>query len=329
MTNEAPATPAPGTPEAPAAPAAPETPAQPTPEEQEAEAAFADGFETAGDETPPAAPASKDGTPPETPAPAATPETPPATPPTLFAGKTEAEIQEMFPRTANLEQQFSERLNAEIRKVYGKVGEINQILQTIKSGKPGLRIKGLKKLEQEYPDVAKLLMEDLAEADASPETPAAPGDQPPASPTAISQEEIDARINQAVEATEARISSKYEAKLLTTMHPDWQTLTKEKEFDTFLKSLPGKQVPVTMADGRVLNFPEKAKEYIESNDALVTAKCFTEYKGWKAAQQQSRTQKQERLEDAITPTGGTPPRPATLDDEAAFLDGFNSAGGAS
>lgn len=322
MTTEAPETPTPGTPETPTAPATPETPAQPTTEEQEAEAAFAEGFDKATEEDSPA-PTPKEAkteTPPETPA-APAPETPPAPkPPT-----TEERIQELFDKMPGLEAQFNQRLEAEIRKVYSTVGNT---LKNFKPGKPTLKLQGaLKRLEKEYPEIAQMLQEDLAEALASPETPAT--DHPGEPPAAIKPEDIDARINQAVEATVAKVSQQYETKLLTSMHSDWQMLTKEKEFDTFLKSLPGKMVPVTMADGRVLNFPEKAKEYIESDDALVTAKCFTEYKGWKAAQQQSRTQKQERLEDAITPAGGTPPRPATLDDEAAFLDGFNSAGGAS
>lgn len=309
----------PGTTETTVTPA-PETPAPetPTPEqEQENEKAFAEGFDNAGSEEPPAPPPAKDKTP-ETPAtpetetkPEPTPETPAAK---MLAGKTEAEIQELLDKVPGLEQ----RLVSEIQKVYGKFGEIQRLLQAVKPGQaaPKLKKGALKRITAEYPEIAQMLEEDLLSPEAW-ETPTteAPRSEPTPTHKTETPDEIEARINQRVEA-----------RLLSFQHPDWKTLSKEKEFDEFLKALPGKTVPVTMANGVVVRYPETAKQYIESDDAQVTSECFTKYKSWKAARQQKTTQNKERLEGALTPKGGSAVPDATLDDEAAFLAGFNGSG---
>lgn len=325
MTTETPATPAPET---------PVTPETPTPEnaqlnEQEAEAAFAEGFnEVREDDSPtptpkPEMPPEPKSETPETPA-AATP-TPEPEPKPPTTDEQVKELFALFAKIPGLEQQFNEKLNTEIRKVYNKFGSIEQLLKNLKPGQPTLKIQGaLKRLEKEYPEIAQMLVEDLTEALAAPPEPADQNRNTEVVPApTIKPEEI----NQAIESAISKVSQQYEAKLLTMQHKDWPQLVKEKEFDTFLKSLPGNLVPVSMTDGRVAQYPEKAKEYIESNDALVSAECFTKYKGWKAAQQQQRTRKQERLEEAVTPTGGSPPPPATVDDETAFQEGFKSVRG--
>jgi hypothetical protein len=309
----------PGTTETPAAPVETPAPETPTPEqEQENEKAFAEGFDNAGSEEPPAPPPAKDKTP-ETPAapkeepkPELTPETPAAK---MLAGKTEAEIQELLDKVPGLEQ----RLVSEIQKVYGKFGEIQRLLQSVKPGQaaPKLKKGALKRITAEYPEIAQMLEEDLLSPEAW-ETPTAeaPRSEPTPTPTpTATPDEIEARINQHVEA-----------RLLSFQHPDWKTLSKEKEFDEFLKALPGKTVPVQMNNGVVVNYPETAKQYIESDDAQVTSECFTKYKSWKAARQQKTTQNKERLEGALTPKGGSAVPEATLDDEAAFIAGFNGTG---
>jgi hypothetical protein len=313
-----------GTPETPA----PETPASVTPEEQakqdqESEGAFAEGFTEARGEEPPAPTPKADTPPAEEPAPAS--ETPPVPaapdkPVTLFAGKTEAEVLEMFNKVQSTEQLVA----SEVRKIYSKFGELQQALKSIKPGQSTLKIKGaLKRLGAEYPEIAQMLSEDLEEAStASQEPPPEPTGAPAVQPM---PEDFDTRMNTAVDTAVAKVTEKMEMRLLTVLHNDWLTLTGEKEFDTFLKSLPGEKVAVQLKNGAVAQYPKEAKRYLESNDAVVAAECFTKYKGWKAAHQRSKKQNEERLEGAITPPSGGAPPPATLDDEAAFQDGFKNA----
>ena len=321
--NDAIATP--GTTETPAAPAvdnpAPETP---TPEQdQESEGAFAEGFTEARGDEPPATPSPKDAMPPvEEPAP--TPETPPVAPEkpvTLFAGKTEAEVLEMFSKVQSTEQLVA----TEVRKIYGKFGELQQALKSIKPGQSTLKIKGaLKRLEKEYPEIAQMLSEDLEEAAAAGNEPAPAAPGAPAVPPMT--EDFDTRMNTVVDTAVTKVTEKMELRLLTVLHNDWQTLSSEKEFDTFLKSLPGEKTAVQLKNGAMAQYPKEAKRYIESNDAVVAAECFTKYKGWKTSHQRSKQQNEERLEGAITPTsGGAVPPPAILDDEAAFQSGFKEA----
>lgn len=313
MTNET-STPAPET------PAAPETttPEQAAQQEQENEAAFADGFAESRGETPETpSPEARSDKSPDAPEAEKKPEPTPDKPATLIAGKTEAEVMELFSKVPNLEQMVA----TEVSKIYGKFGELQRTLNNIKPGQSTLKIKGaLKRLSQEFPEVAQMLSEDLADYfELAPDAPAATAAPEAASPN------VDARIQQAVNTAVEQVREQTERKLLTVLHSDWETLSKEKEFDTFLKSLPGKPTPVKMPDGRTITFPEEAAKYIESQDALTTAACFTQYKSWKSKNQKSTKQNQNRLEDAITPSSnGAPPPPASLDDESAFLDGYKT-----
>lgn len=296
------------------------TPEQQQAQEQEAQTAFDTGFnETRGEEPPIQEPATKEEAPPAeaTKEPEPNPEEPPAT---LIAGMTEEQVKGLFAKVPGLET----RINDEIRKVYGKFGEIQGNLHKLtQQGQSTRKIEAgaLKRVTAEYgPEFAQALSEDLSEVFGTASEPEKPASATETQPAA----DIDARVKASVDAAVAQVRETTEKKLLTVLHKDWETVSKEPEFRTFLSQLPGDHVPVLMKDGTYANYPKEAARYIESDDAMVAAEAFTQFKTWKAKTQKSSVRKQERLEQAVTPTRGGAAPPSTIDDEAAFAVGFNA-----
>jgi hypothetical protein len=273
-----------------------------TPEAQQAEAKqaqedLAAGFAVAHGDQPSAEPASEP--------PVAEPAKPEVVEPAkVLAGMTDAEIKQVFEKVPGLEK----ALNEEIRKVYGKFGELNGQLQKLQQGQPTRTFTAgaLKRLNEEFPEIASMLAEDLTELMGAPAAPAAeaPAAKPADAPfTPDVKTLITEAVTQVREATEQR--------LLTVLHPDWNTVVKSPEFAAWMGTLPA----------------EKAKKYGESDDAFVAAEAFTEFKAFKPKGQKPSARGKERLEQAITPDGdGAPPTPS-LDDNAAFVQGFNSVRG--
>lgn len=221
---------------------------------------------------------------------------------------SDEQFQEILNRVPGLETRFNE----EIQKVYGKFGELNRAIQNLQRGNSPRAIKGaLKKLRDEFPDVAEVLEEDLSGI-----FPAAPADAGTAGTEGQGTEtprpdDIDARVKTAVDEAVARVREETGKRLLTFMHPKWETDVKTKPFLEFMQQLPE-------AD-RV--------KYGDSDDPVVAAECFTKFYDWKKAKESKPSSKpnprhQERLESAITPSGEGAPPPNALDDEAAFVAGF-------
>lgn len=215
----------------------------------------------------------------------------------VLAGLTEAQIKELFDKVPGLET----RVNTELSKVYGKFGEVQRNLQNIQQGQSTRKFDaaGLKRMNQEFPEIAQMLAEDLTDIFGAPVTQEAKPEVIEA-PVVNVEDRINAAVTQVRETTEKR--------LLTVLHNDWQTVAQEPGFKQWLGTLP----------------ETDQKKYIESDDAIVAADAFTKYKSWKQTSQKSTVKKKERLEQAITPSGSGAPPPSTLDDEAAFAAGFNS-----
>lgn len=243
---------------------------------------------------------------------------------TLFAGKSETEIQQLFDRVPGLEARLSE----ETRRLYGRFGDVQSRLQKMeerasKAVIPEISTDNFEELVEEYgAELADKIVAGLKRSYAKGQTtnPAQP--EAPNTPTA-EPVDIEARIQDAVR----KVRHEQEEKLLTVMHKDWRTIPTEPAFNDFLASLPGEKVNVARTDGSVVVMPAEAARYIESDDAMVAAECFTKYKDWKSAQQKTSSRNKNRLEQAITPRGGGMPPASTIDDEAAFLAGFKKARG--
>jgi hypothetical protein len=205
----------------------------------------------------------------------------------------------------------------------GKIGSLKQTLDAVQAAAAQGRaptVKQLKRLEAEFPELAQLLKEDLAEEfggagapgahgdpsgdrAASGEPGAAPANTPPADPLS------DPRVQH-----ELRQQSQ---QVVDTMHPDWKDLARSDEFREWRTNLPPQAQQLLATSWRA--------------DVLVPA--FNDFKAWKAnratqaqaqaqAQADANKQRDKRLEHAMPATSGRATGANAVDEDAAFLSGF-------
>lgn len=258
-------------------------------------------------------------------APAAAPA--PAGEPVKIAGLTEDELKVVFAKVPALEQALSQQLPGlqqafaeEVRKVYGKIGELNRTLESLRQGRK-LTAAQMKRLNTEFPEIAGMLAEDLSEIYAASDSPVAQDAQQAASqqaqqaaapaPQAPQQADIQKLISDSVTNAVAGISAQAERKALALVHPGWEEIVQSPEFATWLQSLPA----------------EQGRHYAESEDARIASEAIGLFKDATKAKTQVKQSKQARLERAVAPTGESAPAPNTIDDEQAFVLGFNSQRG--
>jgi hypothetical protein len=282
-----------------------------TPEQEQADAAagFKAGFEGA-DGTPPApepepvepaagttAPAAEPAaaapaTEPQTPAEPAQPESPaPADEPKL-AGLTEVQIKALLAQSTQVAD-----MSKQLRNAFGMIGELKQRLTQSNAAPVAAEQKvkiELKRLTAEYPDIAPLLAEDLAEL-----------------PSGSSQAQIDAAIETRVqshlkEASDQRVKDEIDA--LADAHPDWEAVRDSDDLDLWLS---------TQAE-------DYRAKFRNTNSAAFVSRGLDKFKSWKEQGDATRQRNADRLNRAITPKGGGGPGPQPLTDQAAFSKGFES-----
>jgi hypothetical protein len=182
---------------------------------------------------------------------------------------------------------------AEIRKVHGKLGEINRaVLELQKSqGNSAVNLSGvkLKRLQEEYPELAELLTQDLSESGAGAQ---------------VAQPQVN--FDEAVAKVREDLSKEMQTNLLTIQHRDWRGVIQSPAFAEWKQSLPE-------ADQVELD---------NSWNASYLSEKLTAFKTWNAEKQTGATQRKNRLSRAITPRGNAAPnKPVPLTEE----DGFNAA----
>lgn len=237
---------------------------------------------------------------------------------------TQAQAQQLLAAAA-LVPQLQQELARTRDTTAGKIGTLHQQLADIKAqaaqGKAPT-VKQLKRLEAEFPELAQLLRDDLAEefggaaaapgaagdppgdGAASGQPGAAPANQPPADPLS------DPRVQQHLRQQSQQV--------VNAVHPDWKDLAKSPEFQEWRTSLP----------------PAAQNLLATSWNADVLVPAFNDFKSWRAnraAQAQAQAeaaanagkQRDKRLEHAMPATSGRPTGNNAVDEDAAFLEGFN------
>lgn len=200
-------------------------------------------------------------------------------------------------KVADLLAVIEEQKTAQARlhdKVFGKMGELQQKIEAMRTTAHGISSKARERLKADFPELAEMLFED------------APEPQQIAAPTAA---QIPAATAQPAEDVER----KFERRLLTRDHRDWEQVVSGQDFatwkDTVLK-------------------PEDAAALDESWDADFISGKITEFKNWQAAEAKKssdRQAKQQRLDDAIIPRGlprAGAASPGDDDEEAAMLAAY-------
>lgn len=228
-----------------------------------------------------------------------------------IAGMTETEFKAALAKGGEAKA----LVEAEIRKVFGKLGEVQRTVQELtkglSAGRAGRKITAdlLKRVNDELPGLGEALAQDLSEilggADAAQDAAGKQGktidlDAYHAEKLAPALAAMEARIDQAKE--EAQLE------LVTYVHPDFEQVVQGDDFKKWLD---------TLGD-------ERRKQVVESPRAVVAAKAVTEFKEWKEKAAKEAAKQKNRLEGAITPRGGgAPPAPQQPDEEADLAAGFN------
>ena len=190
-----------------------------------------------------------------------------------------------------------QEMQKNLDRVFGKVGNLEERLNAIKSTAGGFSAKQRAKIETEFPEMAALLFEEEPEPAPIPEV------KPEPAPVIIQRPERDIE---------------EEKELLSFDHPDWETVVASPDFASWKATLPAKVV----------------KRLEETEDAGFVSGKLTVYKSWLSTKTQAATEKaekdklnKERLEAAINPKGV--PRAAatgqgTDEEEAAMLEAYNT-----
>lgn len=203
-------------------------------------------------------------------------------------------------------------------KTFGHIGSLKQTLDAVKAqAQQGVKptLNQLKRLEGEFPELAKLLSQDLEDAfgpgnatSAAPEQ--AHGDGKASGAEAPGAEHADPLDNPIVKQ---RLMAA-EMAIVDAAHPDWRDLKDTPEFNEWRSGLPA-----------------AAQQLLGSTwDSKVLRDALSDFKGWnqkRGAAQEANKQRAKRLEAGIQPTSGTPTGAAAIDEDAAFLAGFNKTRG--
>ena len=270
--------------------------------QQEASASLAAGFNKVRgiEETPPtetpeptAAPvaAPEPGTEPTPePSPEPTPEPTPAPEPEFLDGMTKSQVKELLAKVPDQAKA--------IERLHGKIGEL---VRTIKQAQPAaaqpgaegaparkLQADALKRMREDYPELAEALAEDLA-------------DLIPAAPDA--SKDVEALVSSRVEEVEHR----FERKALTRAHPKWETEIQTPDFKLWMQSQPEKD----------------QEEFLSSWDSDVVGGYLDRFKAHRETLAKQKQTSKARLDLATVPKGDGGAATSKLPDSAGLAAGFN------
>lgn len=221
-------------------------------------------------------------------------------------GLTEEEL-----KAAILKANEVDSVKAHTEKAFGKIGEVFKKLQALEQrnqampsgGQVKLTSESFKRMHTQWPEMAADLAQDLNEAlvNVNGSVLAA----------AFDPSEVERIVAERVSETEKKLNQAVERRLLTRSHPDWEEVVTSSDFALWKQNVLKEEERATLNT---------------SWDADFIGKKIDKFLSWKDKSQQSRTNKQKRLEAAIQPTGGVVPT-STLSEEDAFVSSFNSARG--
>lgn len=218
--------------------------------------------------------------------------------PAANAGLTPDQLTAMLAKLPKIEE-VETMTTQELRKVYGKFGEVNQALKELQasmqnSNKPSLNLSEakFKRLSEEYPELAELLSEDLKDIGvaSSPQTQ-------------LDQNVIDER----VATVKEDLARQMQHNLLLLQHKDYPKVVASDDFKVWAQTLP----------------EEDQQELNNSWDAMYLGEKLSSYKDWLNKKNSGTTQRRERLERALIPQGKqAAPTPSAMTEEDGFALAF-------
>lgn len=194
-------------------------------------------------------------------------------------------------------------LQREQSKVFGKVGEMNRLIQQMqqanqqRTGDSQLTAANMRRLtEAGYGDLAEMLAEDLRGMPI--------GSQ-------IDPSMIDARWQEKFAPQLEQIEQRHEKKLLRIQHRDWESVVQSAPFNEWKATLP----------------PGQREQLDNTWDSEVIASYLDAFKARQTAaapaQAKQKPSVAKRLEAAITPQGSPNQGKPALTEADAFRAGFN------
>lgn len=207
------------------------------------------------------------------------------------AGLTAEELTAMLAKIPKIDE-VEQATAAEIRKLHGKLGEFNRHLQELKTARTGagkLDASKLKRLNEDYPELAQILADDLNEAGFD---------------TTSQQPAID--YSQQMAQVKDEMYKDMQKNLLLIQHQDVFDVVATDEYRVWKQTQPA----------------EVQQQLDTSFDAMFLGKQITAFKEWRGKKSTGTQQRQTILERALNPKGAQQKaKPVALSE----LDGFMAA----
>lgn len=223
---------------------------------------------------------------------------PEESPQVLIAGLTEDQLKAAILKAGQVDE-----LNTQLRKAFGRMGELQGHIQQLRQGGGGVKLTAdkLKRLSSEFPEMAEMIAEDLSEAL-----------QGSGGGAAFDPAQMDQFVTERLTASETKIHQEMEKRWLTRQHKDWQTVVNSDDFGLWVQNVLPK---------------EEAAALGNSWDAEFISDKLSEFKSWRDAgtPNRSKENKQKRLEAAVAPTGNRGEPNATMSEDDAMEQAFRAA----
>lgn len=238
-----------------------------------------------------------------------------AVPQNLIAGMTPEQVQ------SALAQASSQR--ATIDRLAGHVGKLKQQLEDLmsqgSSAAPALNLK-LEKLEAQFPELAAILRDDLANAAVPAQTV----------PSALTQADIDAavsqRMNQFFQEQEDRVITERMGQL-SRVHPDWQQMIHTPQFtlyrDHVLPAGVGDALMQSQDVGFISHHLSGFKEWVAATSSVGREQQSQPTQPVQQPQQSQARARLERGAAAQRPSSAPATAAGPASEEADFLAAFN------
>jgi hypothetical protein len=181
----------------------------------------------------------------------------------------------------------------EIRQIHGKFGEVNRALQELKSnsGSSPVRVTKdqFKRLNEEFPEIAEMLAEDLAGISLQ-------------SNGGVNAESIQPFVNTEVAKVREELTRTMNTNLLTIQHRDWASVYSSADFNSWKGSLA----------------TDEQQKLDNSWDAMYLGEQLTKFKTWRDTVKNTKENNNKRLLDAVLPKGGVKTTNGIVTEEDAF-----------
>lgn len=220
----------------------------------------------------------------------------PTTAPEYITKSEYTALQEQF---SKMQSQYQE----EVRRLHGKYGELHREVQQRPSGVK-LSADKLKRLRENFPELAEHLAEDLSEA-------------LEISGQSFGESQARQLLEQQLSQATNPLNQQVQTLKLTIAHPDWRKATETPEWNNFVSALPAadldqlRQAHLGWDADTIAGFITRFKS--ASDEAQGKDHADAEAAKAKAAA------KSKVIQAAVTPAGSKAPMPATNSELDAFL----------